>query len=260
MDVHIELKAVRKAYPRDVDGVLRRLEVLVGFDLVVRRHEFLTIFGPNGCGKTTILNIIGGLIPFDGGSVLIDGRPPSETKVGFVFQSFQEALFPWRSVIDNVAFPLEVRGTAKAIRRRMAREFLEFLGIRLREAEYMAYPYQLSGGQQQLVSVARALIDEPAVLLLDEPFNQLDYQARMFVQDKVAEIWEQARTTVVFVSHDIEEALLLGDRTALLSKRPASVLEIVENPLERPRRQNAIQRADFFELKRHALRVFMESL
>jgi NitT/TauT family transport system ATP-binding protein len=260
MDYHIILQALHKSYVRDSEGSQEKVAVLAGFDLIVRRHEFLTIFGPNGCGKSTLLNIIAGLTSCDAGSVLIDGKLPAEMKVGFVFQSFQESLFPWRTVLDNVAFPLELKGVEIRIRRRSAREFLDFLGIQLHKQEYEAYPYQLSGGQQQLVSIARALIDEPDVLIMDEPFNQLDYQTRMSLQDKVSEIWEKKKTTVVFVSHDIEEAIILGDRTVLLSKKPARVLEIMENDLERPRSLSVSQHSKFFALKSHALQIFTEAI
>ena len=130
----------------------------------------------------------------------------------------------------------------------------------MKQDEYEAYPYQLSGGQQQLISIARALINEPDVLLLDEPFNQLDYQTRMSIHGKVSEVWQKTKTTVVFISHDIDEAILLGDRTALLSRRPATVMELIENPLPHPRSNEMIQTPEFFNLKNHALELFHQAL
>lgn len=260
MEAHIIIKGLCKSYVHELDGQPQQVNILHNFDLAIHRHEFFTIFGPNGCGKTTLLNIIAGLTSFDSGSVLIDGKLPEEAKAGFVFQNFQESLFPWITVLDNVAFPLELKGVARKNRLQSAREFLNFLGIDFRQEEYEAYPYQLSGGQQQLVSIARALINEPDVLLLDEPFNQLDYQTRMSIQEKVSDIWERTKTTVVFVSHDIDEAILLGDRTALLSNKPTKVMDIMSISFDRPRNHEIVQTAEFLNLKRQALQIFSEAL
>lgn len=260
MEAHIVIRELCKSYLREINRRPQKVNILESFDLNIQQHEFLTIFGPNGCGKTTLLNIIAGLTSFDSGKVLINGKRPEEAKVGFVFQSIQESLFPWRTVIDNVAFPLELLGIGKKARNIQAREFLEFLGIKLKADEYDAFSYQLSGGQQQLISIARALINEPDVLLLDEPFNQLDYQTRMSMQTKVAEVWQKLKTTVVFVSHDIDEAILLGDRTALLSKRPGRVMDLITNSLPHPREPEMVLSPEFLSLKNRALRVFRESL
>jgi NitT/TauT family transport system ATP-binding protein len=258
--IHIYLQGIHKSFYRRNEGLGEKIDVLQDFSLSVYRYEFLTVFGPNGCGKSTLLNIISNLITCDSGTILIGGKPPEQCKVGFVFQNFQESLFPWRTVLDNVSFPLELKGIKREICRKRAREFLDFLGIQFHESEYHSYPYSLSGGQQQLISIARALINEPDVLLLDEPFNQLDFQTRISIQDKVLDIWERKKTTVVFVSHDIEEAIILGDRTVLLSKRPAKVMEVMNNSLLRPRNHNIVQAPEFFDLKRHALEIFSEAL
>jgi len=251
----IEIQAVKKAYGNA--KATERTVVLDGFDLTVRQGEFLTFFGPNGCGKSTILHILAGTVPYDSGHVSIAGEKPGEAKVGFVFQNFQSTLFPWKRNLDNVAWPLELQRIGRTERRSRAREFLKQMDISLPERDY---PYQLSGGQQQLLSITRALIAEPKVLLMDEPFNQLDYQTRMKIQMETLELWSRTGTTVLFVSHDIEEALLLGSRTVLLTQRPARVREILENPLPRPRNHDMLKDPRFFELKSRALEIFSEGL
>lgn len=251
----IEIQNVKKTYghAKSTGQTL----VLDGFSLAVRPGEFLTIFGPNGCGKSTILHILAGVVRHDSGHISIAGENPGEAKVGFVFQNFESTLFPWRRNLDNVAWPLELQHVGRRQRRSRAREFLKEMDISLPE---QAYPYQLSGGQQQLLSITRALIAEPKVLLLDEPFNQLDYQTRMKIQLETLALWSRTGTTVLFVSHDIEEALLLGSRTVLLTKRPARVREILENPLPRPRNHDMLKDPQFFELKSRALEIFSEGL
>jgi NitT/TauT family transport system ATP-binding protein len=257
---HISVEDVYKSFYRYDNGSKEQINVLSGFSLTVVKYEFLTIFGPNGCGKSTILNIIAGLTPSDAGKITINGNPPEKSRVGFVFQNFQDSLLPWKTVLDNISFPLELKGVRKKTRRKVALDSLDLLGIEFSKSECNAYPYQLSGGQQQLVVIARALIDEPEVLLLDEPFNQLDFQARMSILDKVLDIWEREKITIIFVSHDIEEAIILGDRTALLSNRPARIMEIMENTLPRPRDYNIVQTRAFFNLKNRALTIFGEAI
>jgi len=256
-DDFISIRGLRKTYrdpsvPPDAATI-----VFNGFNLGVCNGEFLTIFGPNGCGKSTLLHILAGVVPYDDGTVLIDGEEPGKARIGFVFQSFQATLLPWKRNLDNVAWPLELQGIGLRERRGLARQFLKKMNITLPER---GYPYHLSGGQQQLLSIARALIAEPKVLLLDEPFNQLDYQTRIGMHEEVLRLWGHTGTTVCFVSHDIEEALLLGDRTALLSKRPARVMEILTNALPRPRKHEMLKSPEFFRLKSRALEVFSGAL
>ncbi len=253
----ISIRGLRKTYQNPKAPSIEGIVVFDGFNLEVHNGEFMTLFGPNGCGKSTLLHILAGLIPWDGGILKIDGDEPDVAKVGFVFQSFQATLFPWKRNIDNVAWPLELKGVKKAKRREQARQFLRKMNVSLPEN---GYPYQLSGGQQQLLSISRALIVEPKVILMDEPFNQLDYQTRMSMHLETLELWERSCTTVLFVSHDIDEALLLGDRIAFLSKRPANVFEILENPLSRPRTHDMLKSQEFFKLKSKALEVFTKAL
>ena len=181
--------------------------------LNVQQGEFVCIVGPSGCGKTTILNMIAGFIPHTGGEILLDGRPvngPGPDR-GVVFQSF--ALFPWRTVLDNIAFGPKMRGVAKNEREKIAREYLALVGL-AHAAE--RYPNELSGGMQQRVGVARALAGNPDVLLMDEPFASVDAQTRMTLQEELTRIWQERRPTIVFITHDVEEAVFLANRVIVL--------------------------------------------
>jgi NitT/TauT family transport system ATP-binding protein len=203
--------------------------------LDVRQGEFVSIVGPSGCGKTTMLNLIAGFIPATGGEILLDGRPidgPGPDR-GVVFQSF--ALFPWKTVLENVAFGPKMRGIGKAEREKIAREYLALAGL----AEAAGrYPHELSGGMQQRVGVVRALANEPEVLLMDEPFASVDAQTRMTLQEELTRIWHEKRPTVIFITHDVNEAVFLADRVVVLSK--GRVLKEIGVPLPRPRAWGAL--------------------
>ncbi|WP_419999593.1 ABC transporter ATP-binding protein [Streptomyces boninensis] len=200
--------------------------------LSVAENEFLTLLGPSGCGKTTLLKCIAGLVPYDSGTIEVDGRPvhgPGPDRA-MVFQNF--ALLPWASVVDNVAFGLRMRGVARAEREERARELITTVGLAGFEKKL---PGELSGGMQQRVGIARALAVNPQVLLMDEPFGAVDEQTRRLLQEELLALWEEQRPTVVFVTHSMEEAVLLGDRVALMSARPGRVAELVPVDLPRPR-------------------------
>ena len=210
--------------------------------LKVQQGEFVSIVGPSGCGKTTILNMIAGFIPLTGGEILIDGRPvkgPGPDR-GVVFQSF--ALFPWRTVLDNVAFGPKMRGVGKAERERIARDYLAL--AKLTEAANR-YPNELSGGMQQRVGVVRALANEPDVLLMDEPFASVDAQTRMTLQEELTRIWQDKRPTVIFITHDVGEAVFLANRVVALSK--GRVLEEIDVDLPRPRVWDELNENDRFK-------------
>jgi len=203
--------------------------------LEVPAGEFVSIVGPSGCGKSTILNMIAGFIPITGGEILVGGEPvkgPGPDR-GVVFQSF--ALFPWRTVLENVAFGPKMRGIGKAERERIAHEYLAL--AKLTEAAER-YPNELSGGMQQRVGVARALANEPDVLLMDEPFASVDAQTRMTLQEELTRIWQQKRPTVIFITHDVSEAVFLANRVVALSK--GRVLEEIAVDLPRPRSWDAL--------------------
>ena len=201
----------------------------------VKQGEFVSVVGPSGCGKTTILNMIAGFLPVSGGEIRVGGKTvtgPGPDR-GVVFQSF--ALFPWRTVLDNVAFGPKMRGVPKAERERIARDYLAL--AKLSEAEGR-YPTELSGGMQQRVGVVRALANEPDVLLMDEPFASVDAQTRMTLQEELTRIWQEKRSTVLFITHDVAEAVFLADRVIVLSK--GRVLKELDVTLPRPRVWDAL--------------------
>jgi NitT/TauT family transport system ATP-binding protein len=200
--------------------------------LQLREGEFVSIVGPSGCGKTTLLNVVAGFIPPTRGEVLLSGRRvvgPGPDR-GVVFQSF--ALFPWKTVLDNVVFGLKMRGVGRTERDRVAREHIALVGLTGSEGQY---PHELSGGMQQRVGVARVLANHPEVMLMDEPFASVDAQTRMTLQEELTRIWEAKRPTILFVTHDVDEAVFLANRVVVLSARPARVREVVEVDLPRPR-------------------------
>jgi NitT/TauT family transport system ATP-binding protein len=221
--------------------------VLRRFDLTVDEGQFVCLLGRSGCGKTTLLKLIAGLIRPHGGHMLIDGKaisgPGSDRSM--VFQNY--GLFPWRTVLGNVEFGLEVRGIDRATRREAALREIRRLGLAGFERHY---PGQLSGGMQQRVALARAFTKNPRLLLMDEPFAAVDLQTREFLQDELLKIWEAIRTTVVFVTHSLEEALYLGDRVVVLGPRAAGIQTNVRIDLPRPRQSNVTRSsARFGELR-----------
>ncbi len=224
------------------------VEAVRGVSLDVRAGEFLSVLGPTGCGKTTLLRLIGGLLAPDEGSVEVLGKPPRPgPRIGFVFQSYR--LLPWASVAANVGFPLAVHGVPAAERRARVDEHLALVGLR---GVADAYPAQLSGGMRQRAAIARALVTEPDVLLMDEPFASVDAQTRHLMQIELLRLWSLRRATVVFVTHSIEEAILLGDRVAVMGERPGRVLETHDVPLPRPRDLIAVQSDErFVRLRAH---------
>jgi NitT/TauT family transport system ATP-binding protein len=217
----------------NIDGQISdRIKVLSGVELDIQKGEFVTLVGPSGSGKSVLLDIIAGLTDATSGVAAIDGKAVTSPHrdAAYVFQQY--ALFPWRSALANVEYALEVRGVAKAERREKAQHFLSLFGLNGFEDRY---PSQLSGGMQQRVAIARALATDPQVLLMDEPFAALDAQTRDILQTELLRIWEQIKTTVVFVTHSIDEAIFLADRVVVMTARPAAVKEIIEIDLPRPR-------------------------
>jgi NitT/TauT family transport system ATP-binding protein len=228
MPPKIDVRRVSKAFR----GQRGSVEALRDVSLEVMPGEFVSLLGPSGCGKTTLLRLIDGLLEPDSGEILIDGLPirGPGAHAGFVFQSFR--LLPWRTVLDNVEFPLQVQALGKATRRERAQKYLRVVGL---EGFETNYPHELSGGMQQRVGLARALALEPRILLMDEPFGALDAQTREFMQMELSRIWQHLGTAVVFVTHSLDEALYLGDRVVLMGPRPGSVQETFSVHLPRPR-------------------------
>ena len=227
------------------------------FDLDIPRGQLVSVFGPNGCGKSTLINMITGLTPTDGGEILFAGKPLSQIKFGYVFQNYREALFPWLRSFDNIEYPLKLMHMPKAERRPRVERLVSHLGVKIDLAKY---PYQLSGGQQQLVSILRALVVEPEILFLDEPFSALDYEMTLFMRQQLQRIFMETGTTTVLVSHDLEEAVYLADRVLLLSRHPARIADYVRNDAARPRNDATLSHPDFVAIKAHCLEIFQREV
>ena len=237
----LEISEVSKTYDLDSENPVQALDRVT---LDVAEGEFVSVIGPSGCGKSTLFNIVGGLIAQYEGSVRIDGRAVdgAHHDVGVVFQ--EESTFPWRTTLDNVAFPLEVQGLAKADREERARKFVSLVGL---EGFENHYPAQLSGGMKQRTAVARTLAYEPRIMLLDEPFGALDEQTRMLLGDKMLEIWAALNQTMLLITHNITEAVQLSDRVVVMSFRPGKIKEVIEVDLPRPRSSEVISTPKFGE-------------
>jgi NitT/TauT family transport system ATP-binding protein len=232
-----------------VDDIVKRFEtpdgVLVAVDrisLSVAPGEFLGVIGPSGCGKSTLFNIIGGLLDADEGTVKVAGERVSgpHPSIGMIFQ--EESTFPWRSVIDNVAFPLEIAGLPKSERYDRARHFVGLVGL---DGFERRYPSELSGGMRQRVSMARTLAAQPKILLMDEPFASLDEQTRLLLGDKVLQIQQELRQTTLLITHNITEAVQLSDRILVMTYRPGKMKRIVEIKLPRPRTSEIVSSEAF---------------
>jgi NitT/TauT family transport system ATP-binding protein len=230
------IKNVRKVFQLDEIGWTAREPVVASDDASFQfeEGELITLLGPSGCGKTTLLRIVGGLIPKSAGSVVIAGREVTKPigDYGFVFQA--PALMPWRNVLDNVLFPMEILKKNDAAARRHALELLELVGL---SGFLSARPHQLSGGMQQRVALCRALVHRPRLLLMDEPFGALDELTRMEMNDLLLRIRHETKASVLFVTHSISEAVYLSDKVIVFSKRPARVVKEMPIPLAYPRSQ-----------------------
>ncbi|MHA6789638.1 ABC transporter ATP-binding protein [Pseudomonas bijieensis] len=225
-------------------------EAVQGLDCQIEAGQFVCVLGPSGCGKSTLLGALAGHLQPRTGSLNVDGLSvcgPSPQR-GMVFQ--QHTLFPWRTVRDNVAFGLKMRGLGKVERHRAADEILALVGL---EGFAGHWPDQLSGGMQQRVEIARVLVNRPRLLLMDEPFGALDALTRLNMQELLLDIWTRIRTTVVFVTHDIDEALFLADRLLVMSPRPGRIIEDLRLDFPRPRTTALVTRPEFSRLKRHCL-------
>jgi NitT/TauT family transport system ATP-binding protein len=227
------------------------------FDFDIPRGKLMSVFGPNGCGKSTLINMIAGLIPADSGEILFDGQPLSRIKFGYVFQNYREAMFPWLRAFDNIAYPLKVMGVPKPERTARVEKIVANLNVKI---DLNLYPYQMSGGQQQLVSIMRALIVDPEILFLDEPFSALDYEMTRFMREQLQRVFVETSTTTVLVSHDLEEAVYLSDRILLLSRHPARAVEFVHYDAPRPRTLQTMSEADFISTKAHCLEIFQREV
>lgn len=242
MEIKIEIHGVEKRY-HTAQG---EVEALSDISLQVDEGEFLCIIGPSGCGKSTLLRILAGLYQQSAGEVIVHTNGTEHRPVNaMVFQEY--AIFPWRSVADNVAFGLEMRGVPRGERAARTSEYLAKVGLS-QFANH--YPYQLSGGMKQRVALARAMANDPEILLMDEPFGALDAQTRAVLQEELLRIWEEEKKTVIYVTHSIEEAIMLGDRVVLMTARPGKIKSIYEVNLPRPRTHNIRTTPEYNQLAR----------
>lgn len=232
------------------------IPALQDVNLDAEEQEFLCIVGPSGCGKTTFLKTIAGLITPSSGSIDFSAPPsPDRPRCALVFQD--HGLFPWMTVLDNVAYGLEMRKISLKQRRNQAMSFIEKVGL----ASFADnYPNTLSIGMHQRVGIARAFLSDPQILLMDEPFGSLDAQTRLVLQEELLRIWKDQKKLVVHVTHDIEEAVLLGDRVAVMTGRPGRIKEIIPITFDRPRRQSNRNQPDFIEIKEHIWRLLKDEV
>ncbi|MDO9326724.1 MAG: ABC transporter ATP-binding protein [Methanoregula sp.] len=240
----LRIRDLSQSFPRE-DGT--ELTVLDHLNIDVQDKEFVCILGASGCGKTTMLRLIAGLDTARSGTILLDGEEMKgpNSKVGFVFQEY--SLFPWRSVIDNIAFGLEMKGIGKEERYRIADRYLELVNL---TAFKTNYPSELSGGMRQRVAVARALALDPVLLLMDEPFGALDAQTRNMLQTELLVIWEKTKKTIIFITHSVDEAVFMSDRIIVLTPRPGGLCHIVPIDLPRPRDRTS---TEFAQVRREVL-------
>ena len=249
----VSLRHIRKVYPSKTGERLALADIT--FD--VARGEFACVVGPSGAGKTTLLRCLAGLMPPTSGEAMFEGTPLRRVpdQVGVVFQDYSRSLFPWLTVSRNIALPLKVRGISKAARAERTAEVLASVGL---SDVGRQYPWQLSGGMQQRVAIARALAYRPDLLLMDEPFASVDAQTRFELEDLILRVRDEFGVTVVFVTHDIDEAVYLADRVVVVSAPPGVVSEIVDITLPKPRDQIATKGDEAFSsYRRHLLGVVM---
>ena len=235
----LRIAGVSKTFAASDGAPVRALDDV---SLEVRDGEFVSVIGPSGCGKSTLFQIIGGLLDGDRGTVSLDGSMLNGARrdIGMVFQ--EESTFPWRTVLDNVAFPLELAGLGKAEREERARRFVRLVGL---DGFERKFPDELSGGMRQRTAIARTLAFEPRILLMDEPFASLDEQTRILLGDKILQIWRELKQTTLLITHNITEAVQLSDRVAVMTYRPGRIKRIVEIDLPRPRSSEIIASSEF---------------
>jgi NitT/TauT family transport system ATP-binding protein len=241
----------------DIDRLYIRLgegkksfEALQDVSISIKPGEFVCVLGPSGCGKSTLLGALAGHLQPSAGTIRVDDEPVAgpHPDRGLVFQ--QHTLFPWKRAIDNVAFGLKMKGVGRVERRTRSQELLSLVGLDGFEG---SYPKQLSGGMQQRVEIARVLINHPRVMLMDEPFGALDAQTRLKMQELLLDVWSRIKTTILFITHDIDEALFLADRILVMSPRPGRIIEEIPLFFPRPRGPELVTSPEFTALKRHCL-------
>lgn len=246
----VEVNNLSKGFSNQNKGFHK---VLDNISFKVDEGEFVTIFGPNGCGKTTMLDIIAGIENSTSGNILINQKNPKFAKIGFVFQNYNESMLPWRTAKGNIELALETQKISNEKKEEVSECFLRKVGLLNHKNKFF---YELSGGMKQLVAICRAFAYNPELLLMDEPFSSLDYSTTRKMELELLNVWKETKKTTLFVSHDIDEAILLADRIIVFSKRPAKIKEIVKIDLPRPRKLEMLSSKKFFEIRNKILRLF----
>ncbi len=246
----LELKNITKIYETE----RKKVVAIDNVSLTIEPNEFISIVGPSGCGKSTLLRMVAGLENTTTGEILFENKPikgPSAER-GMVFQQY--TLLPWKTVLDNVAFGLEIRGVNKEKRLKIAKDFIKLIGLSGFEN---SYPYELSGGMQQRVAIARTLANDPKIVLMDEPFGALDTQTRVILQKELLNIWEKDKKTVLFITHSVEEAVYLSDRVLIMSARPGKIKDTININIDRPRRRSS---PEFIKYKDKIVNILKEEV
>ena len=249
MTAHIQIRGLSKTFAGQI--------LYSNFDIDFSHGKITSIFGPNGCGKSTLINMISGLTPMDSGEVLFDGKTLAQTVIGYVFQNYRDALFPWKRAIDNIKYPLQIAKKSPGEIEARTQELIESFDVRF---DLNRYPYELSGGQQQLISIMRALAPNPEVLFLDDPFSALDYEMTLFMRDKLQAIFEATKTTMILVSHDLDEAVYLSDHILMLTRRPTKIAREIEFAAPRPRQPSTLTSELFNQVKGQCLEIFQKEI
>ena len=248
----IEVENLSKEFSQPKNKI-KTLKVLNSISFQIKDGEFVAFFGPNGCGKTTMLNILSGIDKANSGKILINEKSPEKSKVGFVFQNYNESMLPWRTIAGNIELALEIQGADEKKKKQVVEHLLKKVGLFEHKDKYF---YELSGGMKQLTAICRAFAYEPELLLMDEPFSSLDYSTSRRMSLELLNIWKETKKTTIFVSHDIDEAIFLADKVIVLSQRPAKIKGVVDVKLPRPRKLDVLSSKEFFETRNKILRLF----
>lgn len=235
----------------------QEIKVFDDFSLNINKGEFVAIFGPNGCGKSTLLNAIAGITDIDGGNISFENRKIEELSMGFVFQDYKSSLFPWLKAEENIAFPLKARHNSNKKNQSLIKKLYKKYNCNFR---LEAYPYELSGGQQQMVALLRSLIINPDIFLLDEPFSSLDYQTTLLLLEQLSKMWYELRATTLFVSHEIDDAIFLAQKIILLSKKPMRVIKTFTIPFAYPRKLSIMGSKEFGDIKRNIFSLYTKEI
>jgi NitT/TauT family transport system ATP-binding protein len=240
-----------------ISGLKKRFdqtEVFQDFSLGFESNKITAIFGPNGSGKSTLLNILSGVITKDAGECEIEGF--NHFEFSYIFQNYRESLLPWRNNFENVALPLEIQNMSKAEIKNRIEELQKIFELKI---DWNGFPYQLSGGQQQILAFMRALVTKPKILFIDEPFSALDYENNLFLREHLQRYYLKFKPTILLITHNIEEAVHLADKIVVLSKKPTQVIDTIDNPLPYPRTLESLKTEEFHKVKDKVLTAFEQA-